>query len=130
MYAGSNVIRSAQDYPEVPRLSAAQLELLEVMDQIYLEPDLPVTMDFRPGDIQWLLNYAALHSRTSYVDYPQPERRRHLLRLWLKRNVGRPFTPGFGKPVWGQGGNEIEVPAETRRNRISEICYPRHDWGL
>jgi len=28
-------------------------------------------------------NHTILHDRTSFVDWPEPERRRHLLRLWL-----------------------------------------------
>ena len=46
-------------------------------------------MDFQPGDIQWVSNYAALHSRTAFIDYPQYGRKRHLLRLWLRRRMGR-----------------------------------------
>ena len=40
-------------------------------------------MDFRPGDVQLLKNSAILHKRTAYEDWPEPERKRHLLRLWL-----------------------------------------------
>ncbi|UAK26528.1 TauD/TfdA family dioxygenase [Sphingomonas nostoxanthinifaciens] len=130
IYAGSRMIRSAQDYPEVPRLTAAQLELLDELDAIFLTPGLPIEMDFRPGDMQWLLNYTALHSRTSYLDYQQPEKKRHLLRLWLKRE-GRPLVPGFGKNVVKGRAEDRDgaVPAEKTRFRISQICYPRYDWG-
>ncbi|OCC24493.1 taurine dioxygenase [Croceicoccus estronivorus] len=129
MYAGSNMIRSAQDYPEVPRMTPQQYELLDLLDEIFLEPGLPVTMDFRPGDIQWLLNYAALHSRSGYRDFEQPERKRHLLRLWLKRDVHRPLTPGFGKPFVARKVG-LTVSDEDLRNRISQVCYPRREWGL
>uniref|UniRef100_UPI003F49B17E TauD/TfdA family dioxygenase n=1 Tax=Nonomuraea bangladeshensis TaxID=404385 RepID=UPI003F49B17E len=37
----------------------------------------------RAGDLQLLNNHVVLHSRTEYTDHPEPERRRHLLRLWL-----------------------------------------------
>jgi hypothetical protein len=97
MYAGSLYILTAQAYPGVPKLSAAQKEVLELFDQITYEPGMAIEMDFRPGDIQWLSNYAALHSRTSFVDHPEPQRRRHLLRLWLHRDSGRPVVAGFGK---------------------------------
>jgi hypothetical protein len=40
-------------------------------------------MEFRPGDIQWLKNSVILHARTEFQDFPEPERKRHLLRLWL-----------------------------------------------
>ncbi len=97
MYAGALYVLTAQDYAEVPRLRPEQIELLELFDEIAMEPGLSIEMDFRPGDIQWLSNYAALHSRTSFVDWPEPQRRRHLLRVWLQRTGGRPLAPGFGK---------------------------------
>jgi hypothetical protein len=28
-------------------------------------------------------NHVVLHARTAYEDWPEPERKRHLLRLWL-----------------------------------------------
>ncbi len=97
MYAGALYIFTAQEYPEVPRLTPQQVEVLKLFDEITYEPGMAIEMDFRPGDIQWLSNYAALHSRTEFFDYPEPQRRRHLLRLWLSREGGRPKVPGFGK---------------------------------
>lgn len=99
IYAGTSMIFSAQQYPEVPRLSEEQIELLHLLDEVTDDPKLPLDMDFQPGDIQWLLNAAALHSRTEYEDYDEPGRRRHLLRLWLRREVDRPVVPRFGKHV-------------------------------
>lgn len=97
MYAGSLYILTAQAYPEAPRLTPEQIEVLELFDKITYEPGMAIEMDFRPGDIQWLSNYAALHARTTFYDHPEPQRRRHLLRLWLSRDAGRPVAPGFGK---------------------------------
>jgi len=97
MYAGSLYILTAQEYPEAPRLTPEQIEVLQLFDDITYEPGMAIEMDFRPGDIQWLSNYAALHSRTAFDDYPEPQRRRHLLRLWLHRDSGRPVVDDFGK---------------------------------
>lgn len=97
MYAGSLYILTAQDYPGVPKLTPAQIEMLELFDTITYEAGMAIEMDFRPGDIQWLSNYAALHARTAFSDHPEPQRRRHLLRLWLHRDSGRPVVPDFGK---------------------------------
>jgi hypothetical protein len=96
MYAGALYIFTAQGYPGVPPLTPQQVEVLELFDAITYEPGMAIEMDFRPGDIQWLSNYAALHSRTQFVDHPEPQRRRHLLRIWLQRK-GRPLVAGFGK---------------------------------
>jgi Taurine catabolism dioxygenase TauD, TfdA family. len=97
MYAGSLYILTAQEYAGVPKLIPEQIEVLELFDTITYEEGMAIAMDFRPGDIQWLSNYAALHARTTFWDWPEPQRRRHLLRLWLSRDVGRPIVPGFGK---------------------------------
>lgn len=131
-YAGSSMIFSAQEYEGVPRLTEAQVELLNLFDEISQEPGLALDMDFQPGDVQWLLNYAALHSRTEYVDYPEPERRRHLLRLWLKRDVGRPLVPGFGKSAIKEGGASsiAEELTQDGRFQIAEAVIPNFDWGM
>jgi hypothetical protein len=116
MYAGALYVMTAQDYPEVPRLRPEQIELFELFDQIAMEPGMSIEMDFRPGDIQWLSNYAALHSRTEFVDWPEPQRRRHLLRVWLQRQGGRPLTPGFGKnAVLRPRADSVARPGDPRQ---------------
>lgn len=127
-YAGSSMIFSAQDYPDVPRLTDEQVEVLHLFDEISQEPGLAIDMDFHPGDVQWLLNYAALHSRTGYVDHPERHRRRHLLRLWLKRDVGRPLVPGFGKHVVTMGSPTGPLKPGGRF-RIAEAAAVNDDWG-
>lgn len=76
-------IDKAQTHPEAPRLTPAQLELLDLVDALADDPELHLDMDFRPGDVQLLANRTILHSRTAYEDEDDPALRRHLLRLWL-----------------------------------------------
>ena len=80
---GPDYIRSAQRGAHVPPLTPAQLEAMTVLDQMNRDPRFSVTMDLRPGDMQFLNNHIILHSRTAYQDHPEPERRRDLIRLWL-----------------------------------------------
>lgn len=40
-------------------------------------------MDFESGDMQSLKNAVILHASTEYEDWDEPEKKRHLLRLWL-----------------------------------------------
>ena len=126
-YAGNSMIFSAQDYPEVPRLTDAADRAAQPLRRDLPEPGLAIDMDFQPGDVQWLLNYAALHSRTGYVDFPEPERRRHLLRLWLKRDVGRPLVDSFGKHVVTD--REAAVVTPGGRFHIAEAVEPNFEWG-
>lgn len=88
-------IESAQRFPEVPRLTARQLEALDVFDAILEDPRLHLRMAFEPGDIQLVHNHQVLHDRTEFEDWPDPSRRRHLLRLWLCPPDGRPLPPAF-----------------------------------
>jgi len=82
-------IYSAQDKTGIA-LSPAQREVLEAFMGHAARPDLRLAMDLRPGDIQLLNNSVVLHSRTAYRDHPQPHKKRHLLRLWLNVEKGRP----------------------------------------
>jgi alpha-ketoglutarate-dependent taurine dioxygenase len=67
----------------VPRLTAPQLEALDLVEAIANDPAFHVQMEFHPGDVQLLNNATILHSREAYEDDDDPARRRHLLRLWL-----------------------------------------------
>ena len=60
---------------------------------IFGEEGLSVDFDLEPGQIQFVDNHALGHSRTAFIDDPDPDRRRHLLRLWL-RDHGRRAYPG------------------------------------
>jgi hypothetical protein len=76
-------IRDAQRYPEVPRLTEAQNDMLELIEAAANDPKNYLDMDFQVGDMQFLKNSNILHSRTEYEDFEEPEKKRHLLRLWL-----------------------------------------------
>jgi alpha-ketoglutarate-dependent taurine dioxygenase len=76
-------IRDAQRHPQVPRLTAAQRDALDIIEAIANDPELHVEMDFQPGDVQLLNNAKILHSREAYEDGDALDDRRHLLRLWL-----------------------------------------------
>jgi hypothetical protein len=59
--------------------------------------------DFARGDIQFLNNFVMLHTRREYRDWPQPERKRHLLRLWLFDPEGRPIPKAQREGRFGRG---------------------------
>ena len=76
-------IRKAQRHAHVPRLSAAQSDLLDLIDAIAADPDFHLEMRLEPGEINFLKNNTALHARTAFDDYAEPASKRHLIRLWL-----------------------------------------------
>lgn len=76
-------IRDSQRHPDAPRLTDAQFAALALFEEIAGDPAFHIEMTFDPGDVQILNNSTVLHAREQYTDYEDPERRRHLLRLWL-----------------------------------------------
>jgi hypothetical protein len=90
-------IESAQRFADAPRLSPLHVEALDMFDALTNDPSLHMFMEFRPGDVQWVHNHTMLHDRTAFVDWPEPERRRHLLRLWLAAVKARPLPPVFAQ---------------------------------
>lgn len=75
--------------PGVPPLTAEQQEAIALYRSMVEE--CAVDIEFKAGDIQFLANQVTLHSRRAFEDWPEPHRRRHLLRLWLRDGAGRPL---------------------------------------
>jgi alpha-ketoglutarate-dependent taurine dioxygenase len=69
------------------------MEALETLEAIMREPQFYREFFFEPGQIQIVDNLRCGHRRTGFVDFPEPERKRHLVRLWL-RSAGRRFYNG------------------------------------
>ena len=64
-------------------LTAAQKVALDALDEVLAEPALRAEFSLRPGEMLFINNRWLLHNRTAFDDFPEPERRRHLVRLWL-----------------------------------------------
>lgn len=84
---------------------------LQCVEDLAVDPGLCLTMDFRPGDIQFLNNYVTIHTRTAFHDGRELGQRRLLLRLWMNLREGRPLAPGFGDRF--NNGSRGGVPALT-----------------
>lgn len=72
--------------------SALELEALAYMDALANSAEMRLDMNLARGDMQFINNYTTMHSRTAFEDWPEPGRRRHMVRLWLR-------TTGYARPV-------------------------------
>jgi hypothetical protein len=88
----------AQSLPDVPKLTPAQKEAIDLFMDLAMEVSMDIA--FEPGDISFLMNHAIMHARTSYEDWPEPERKRHLFRLWLG-NGRRPLQEDVAQALAG-----------------------------
>jgi alpha-ketoglutarate-dependent taurine dioxygenase len=65
---------------------------LAAMLEAFERPEMSIDFEFAPGEIQFVDNRTLGHSRTEFEDHPEPERRRHLIRLWLRDHGRRAYT--------------------------------------
>lgn len=101
-------IESARRFPGVAPLTPQQIEALDLLDHLANDPKLNLMMELEPGDIQLVHNHTILHDRTAFEDFPEPERKRHLLRLWLAppgaRRLPEVYAERFGSITPGDRG--------------------------
>jgi hypothetical protein len=104
-------IESARRFDEVPELTVEQREALDLFDSLANDPEINLQMDFQPGDMQLVHNHTILHDRTAYDDWEEPEKKRHLLRLWLAVPGARPlpeiYAERYGQVTVGDRGGII-----------------------
>jgi len=111
-----NVTAAQVDFPEVPRLTPEQIELLDLLDELLPDDKFCYSMQLDRGDLQLLNNYVVIHSRTHFEDHEEPERKRHLLRLWLSIPQGQRL-PSLWKEYFG----DIEAGSVRGGVRGSQI---------
>lgn len=64
-------------------LTDAELAALDMFDEMAKAPENRVAFYLERGDMLVVNNYAMLHARTKFTEFAEPEKRRHLVRLWL-----------------------------------------------
>lgn len=91
-------MEQAQEFPEVPRLTSAQNEALDLLTAVAKEVCL--YSPFVPDDIQLLNSHVIFHGRTAYEDDRASHQERLLFRLWLSMPNSRLLPRGF-EDFWG-----------------------------
>lgn len=103
-------IRSAQRFDDVPRLTVAQRDALDLLIEVMEEDGMALEFDLQTGDVLIASNHTVLHGRTAFEDHDEPTSQRHMLRLWLTIPNGRPLPPHYA---------DTREFAATYRRRIS-----------
>lgn len=68
-------------------------EAADLFDKLANDKGMGVEFMLEPGEVMLVNNRACLHSRTEFEDYPEANRKRHLVRLWIRVPKGRPYNP-------------------------------------
>jgi len=109
-------IESAQRFSDAMRLSDEHVQALNMFDALANDADLNFAMQLQPGDMQFVYNHSQLHDRTGFVDWPERDRQRHLMRLWLSlpgdRALPECFKQRYGSIEIGRRGGIITAESK------------------
>jgi hypothetical protein len=119
-------VEQAQEFPQVPRLTAAQNEALDLLATVAEETCL--YSPFVPGDLQLLNNHVIFHGRTAYEDDAARNQERLLLRLWLSvpnsRRLPADFVTFWGATDPGALRGGVIQPDAGNRIPGEEVPWP------
>ena len=85
-------IAAGQREMDLP-LDAIDVEALNLFDEVASAPEHRLAFFLERGDMMVVNNYTVMHARTRFVNFPEPERRRQLVRLWLDAEDFRAIPP-------------------------------------
>ena len=122
-------IVNSQRYPDAPRLTDKQNEAMDCFDAIAHSEAFQFGMMFEPGDVQLLNNHVVLHSRTEFHDWPEEDRKRHLLRMWMSVPNSRDLSPLMGTIYQNQKGGAVRggFPSRTGKHVYSTMMAVKTD---
>jgi alpha-ketoglutarate-dependent taurine dioxygenase len=69
-------------------LTEQDIAAFDLFDEIAKAPENRLSFYLERGEMIVINNYAIMHARTQFTNYPEPQRQRRLIRLWLD-------APGF-----------------------------------
>ncbi len=111
-----NITAAQRDFPEIPRLTEQQTELLDVLDKLLPDPRFCYSMNLDKGDLQLVNNYIVVHSRTDFTDFEDEDQKRHLIRLWMTL----PYSQAL-PDSWAEAFKDTRAGAVRGGNRGSGI---------
>ena len=96
------------------RAPESEMRAIDYMVDLARSDEYRLDMEFEPGDLQILNNYTVMHWRTEFQDWPQPERKRLLYRLWLKALDPRAVDPEMADGyITGSQTGKVKTSAGT-----------------
>jgi hypothetical protein len=110
-----HIITAHEMSPELGPLPAKQYEAFMLINELANQERFHFGMMFEPGDIQLLNNHVTYHARTAFEEFPEEDRKRHLLRMWLSMPNTRELSPLMAGIYQDQTGGVVRggFPSRT-----------------
>jgi hypothetical protein len=88
-------ILTAEELPNSERLTDLEKAAINCVGELAMREDIRFDARAEAGDLMLLNNHTVFHNRDGFTDYPEPERKRLLLRQWINLEVARELTFEF-----------------------------------
>ncbi len=72
-------------------MDAEGVAALDTLYDLMDDPEMNFTFQLEAGQLQYLNNWGCAHQRSGYVDFDDPDKRRHLVRTFLRDNGARGY---------------------------------------
>lgn len=119
-----HILVAHEEFPELGPIPPVQVEAMKLVNSLANDPRFHFGMLFEPGDIQLLNNHVTMHSRTEFEDYPEEDRKRHLLRMWLSMSNTRTLSPLMAAIYRDQCGGAVRggFPSRTGTHSFATVA--------
>ena len=78
-------------------LDEETLAAMQAIDELFAQQSLIADFSMRPGQVQYLNNRVVAHGRTEFEDWEEQERKRHLLRIWMRDEGSTAYNATLGR---------------------------------
>ncbi|WP_299410586.1 TauD/TfdA family dioxygenase [Acaryochloris sp. IP29b_bin.148] len=85
-------IEAGHHKAELP-LTDEDIFALDQFEAALNHEDSTYQLQLQPGDMIFLNNHLIVHDRTEYLDWEEPEKKRHLVRMWVGNNAFQRNAP-------------------------------------
>lgn len=123
----THVFAAHENFPELGALPENQREAIMYLNQLANDERFHFGMMFEPGDIQLLNNHVTYHARTEFEDFPEEDRKRHLLRMWLSMPNTRTLSPLMSAIYQNQQGGAVRGGFPSRSGTHSYTTAQAQD---
>lgn len=104
---GRNRVEPSQTIEVAQRIDEKHWVPLDMLDAVIRRPEHVATMMSEPGDMQILNNHRCLHSRTEFVGFDEPDKKRLLFCLWLSPPHVETLPPAIATPYGSADGDTV-----------------------
>lgn len=122
-YSRERIDLAARDLKQP--LTPLETEAFDFFEALAFRADVRFDLTMEPGEVLFSSNFDMLHSRTGFVDWDEPDRKRLILRLWLEDSPPRPLRREVFTYQNRSGHQGIDAQADRQAGRMEFLAIEK-----